>query len=76
MPAYLQPLRDGRLLQSTGHESDYLWIAQLQSHRLFTWAFETVRETVDVLLVNHGVTGFAADGIRASYSEYETLDAV
>ena len=73
-PAYLQPLRDERLLQSTEQESDHIWLAQLQSHKLFTWAFETVRYTVDILIRDHAMTGLASDGLQASYSEYETLD--
>lgn len=73
-PVYLQPLRDERLLQSTEQESDHIWLAQLQSHKLFTWAFETMRDTVDILIREHAITGLASDGLRASYSEYETLD--
>ncbi|MBI3045225.1 MAG: hypothetical protein HYY78_20620 [Betaproteobacteria bacterium] len=73
-PAYLAPLRSAGLLQSTGSDSDYIWIGQLQSHKLFRWAFETVKLTVEILLTAHGVRGFMGDGLRASYSKYERFD--
>lgn len=69
-PTYLKALRDAGLLQSTGTEADYDWLAQLQSHRLFGWAFETVRMTVDVLLAKHVMPPFVAEGLRSSYSRF------
>lgn len=74
-PAYLTSLRDSGLLQSTGKATDYVWLAQLQSHRLFRWSFEVVSATVAVLVREHRVSQFAADGLRASYSEYLAIDA-
>ena len=74
-PTYLSSLRKAGLLQSTDVEIDYIWLSQLQSHRLFRWAFDTIRGTVDVLLRAHNVPSFVTDGILASYSRYETVDA-
>ncbi len=74
-PAYLGVLRESGLLQSTGESPDYVWLAQLQSHRLFRWAFEVVREVVAVLLREHQLAGLAAAGLTASYSEYLAIDA-
>src|SRR5574341_74851 len=67
-PAYLQPLREASLLQSTGEKADYIWLEQLKSHRLFRWAFQTVRETVAILVEAHQLPVFAAAGLIASYS--------
>ncbi len=69
-PAYLTTLRKQRLLQSTGKLSDYIWIEQLQSHKLFRWAFETMALTVEVLVNSHTVTGFAAAALRESWFSF------
>jgi hypothetical protein len=38
-PDYLRPLKSQGLLQSTGKvDSDYIFLSQLQSHRLLKWA--------------------------------------
>ncbi len=73
-PAYLLPLRHAGLLQSTGSDADYIWISQLQSHKLLTWAFATVRETVEILLSTHTIASFMANGLRKSYSRYEDIN--
>ncbi|MDB5531749.1 MAG: hypothetical protein JWO28_64 [Hyphomicrobiales bacterium] len=73
-PSYLFTLRTAGLLQSTGRDVDYIWISQLQSHKLFRWAFETVRSTVDLLLNSHAVASIIADGFRDSYSRFEGLE--
>ncbi len=73
-PAYLRTLRERGLLMSTRQETDYAWISQLQSHRLFRWAFETVADTVDVLLAHHDVPHEHMP-IRDTYREYRTIDA-
>lgn len=73
-PAYLRPLRDAGLLQTAGVAADYLWLAQLLSHRLFRWVFETIAAVVDLLLVAHNVPQFAADGLRQSYTDYARGD--
>jgi len=67
-PAHLASLRQHALLQSTGVDNDYIWISQLQSHKLFAWAFQTLRETVEVLLRHHNVPSFVANNLQASYS--------
>lgn len=74
-PAYLEPLQAAGLLQSTGSVADYTWISQLQSHRLFRWAFATVRHTVEVLLASHSLDGLSADGLAYSYAAYERIDS-
>lgn len=74
-PSYLSLLREQGLLQSMGADADYIWLSQLQSHKLFRWAFDTVRETVDVLLRTHKVSSYMADGLLESYSRYKTIDA-
>jgi len=35
VPSYLEGIQEKALLQSTGGSSDYTWISQLQSHKLF-----------------------------------------
>ena len=74
-PIHLHPLREAGILQSTGSGTDYLWLDQLQSHKLFRWAFETIANTVDVLLVAHNVPQFVADGLRESYTHFARCDA-
>jgi hypothetical protein len=69
-PVYLSTLRQSGLLQSTSKETDYIWIAQLQSHRLFRWAFETVAAIVNVLISAHQVPDYVAVGLCESYSRY------
>ncbi len=72
-PAYLRPLRELGLLQSTGDDdADYPWISQLRSHRLFKWAFETFRSTVHLLLHEHRVEPSKAQLLMASYSPEAT----
>ncbi len=70
-PGYLRPLRELKVLQSTGEETDYPWISQLKSHRLFEWSFETIRSTVDLLLREHHVEPSQARDLMASYSPDE-----
>jgi hypothetical protein len=53
-PTNMLPLRDRRLLRSAGKDDgDYGWIAQLQSHRLFRWAFFTVERVAEAVLSTH-----------------------
>lgn len=73
-PAYLHVLRERNLLMSTGQEADYVWISQLQSHRLFRWAFETVARTAELLLVAHGIPE-AHIPLLQSYRKYLEIDA-
>lgn len=74
-PEYFDPLRKAGLLQSTGKDIDCVWLGQLQSHRLFRWAFDIVRNTVDALLCLHNVPSDVVAGILQSYSRYETIDS-
>jgi hypothetical protein len=74
-PGYLVPLRKAGLLQSTGKDIDYVWLSQLQSHGLFQWAFDIVRNTIDALLRLHKVPSDVAAGILQAYSRYQTIDA-
>lgn len=73
-PAYLNTLKEQGLLQTTGHESDYTWITQLQSHKLFRWAFETIAETVMLLLQRHSASAFALQGLAQTYGRFRSLD--
>ncbi len=73
-PRYLGKLKQAGLLQSTGRESDFVWISQLQSHRLFGWAFTTVYGVVDHIIAGHQFHSFAADGLRHSYALHATHD--
>lgn len=75
-PSYLDPLRQEGLLQSTGTDSDYIWLDQLKSHRLFRWGFETIKQTVAILVQVHLLPPEAAAGIITSYTNYEKPDAV
>jgi len=44
-PDYLRPLKNQGLFQSTGKmDSDYLFLSQLQSHRLLKWACRVTRD--------------------------------
>ena len=72
-PAYLSVLKENEILQSTGEDSDYIWISQLQSHRLFRWAFENISATVKLLLERHKVNVELANGILESYDRYKTM---
>lgn len=73
-PGYLVSLRTAGVLQSTGNEIDYTWLSQLQSHRLFQWAFDVMRNTADALLRIHNVPSYELIGILRSYSKYESVD--
>ena len=74
-PTYLAQLRDSGLLQSTGNETDYIWLNQIQSHNLFRWAFGILKNTVEQLLRIHNVPAYAANGLIETYSKHETIDA-
>ena len=75
-PTYLRSLKDRGLLQSTGKEADYIWIGQLQSHRLFRWAWQQLDEAVNIVLREHGaVAHLAGRGFGATWSQYSVIDA-
>lgn len=68
MPVHFGRLRELKLLQVCEPDGYYNWPSQLQSHRLFEWAFATIKHTVVVLLKAHNVDDERADGIAISYS--------
>lgn len=72
-PSYLSSIRDKGLLQSTGEASDYVWISQLQSHRLFEWSFGRIADTVKLLLCKHKVQEDISKGIYESYIKYQRV---
>jgi len=50
-PDYLRVLKDRGLTQSTGRvDSDYIFFSQLQSHRLFAWSWQVVRDLAETIL--------------------------
>lgn len=66
-PQLFFELREKGLLQSTGNsEADYIWIDQLQSHRLFEWAFSVIRETAKIIYHAH-MPAEQANKFLASY---------
>lgn len=71
-PNYLAALRDRGLLQSSGRtDSDYIWLDQLQSHRLFRWAFEVIEAAAIAALKD--APSWMAEGYRESYSQYKDI---
>lgn len=75
-PDYIRPLKDLGVLHSTGEPaSDYWWMAQLQSHRLFRFAC-TVVETVAAKVIDvhrsHDAH-FECHNLR-TYGEYRKVD--
>src|SRR5206468_5175226 len=53
-PVGMLRLRELGLLQSTSNDNgDYTWISQVQSHRLFRWAFSVIEEVATIILKEH-----------------------
>lgn len=74
-PEYLRPLKSEGLLQTSGKpDSDYALMAQLQSHRLFRWAFERVEEVAHILIHAHHRDMVTADLHAESWSEFRQFD--
>lgn len=73
-PAYLEKLRAEGILQSTGKQSDYVFVAQMQSHKLFRWAFETIREVVELILASHRGDKSVLQPMLESYSRYKEFE--
>ena len=72
-PDYLNSLRERRLLQSTNKEDcDYIWLSQLQSHRLFFWAFETIESAARHILSSHNNQDL--ESIMVSYARYRYVN--
>jgi hypothetical protein len=62
LPDYLRTLKQRGLLQSTGRaDSDYIFLSQLQSHRLFEWAWQ----------VTHGIV---ARVLHSDPEKHQTLE--
>lgn len=74
-PIYLDPLRQAGVLQSTNSETaDYTWIAQLESHRLFTYAFEAIEEAASLILDRHHVSPESKAAHLDSYARYRCVE--
>jgi hypothetical protein len=74
-PEYLRPLKQLGVLQSSGSpDSDYPWMAQLQSHRLFIWAFSCIEEVATVLIHTHYEDREMAEAHVASYSRFRQVE--
>jgi hypothetical protein len=75
-PSYLLALRDQGILQTTNRaDGDYNWIAQLQSHRLFTHAFATIESVAEIVLSKHHSTEDTAAMHVASYARYRSISS-
>jgi hypothetical protein len=74
-PLNMLPLRERGLLQSLGKlDSDYTWISQLQSHRLFRWSFVTVERVAKAVLErHHAMKDYGAFHVTC-YGEYRAHD--
>ncbi len=74
-PLNMLPLRDRGLLQSSGKsDSDYTWISQLHSHRLFRWSFVTVERVAEAVLTRHyAMNGYEASHLKC-YGKYREHD--
>jgi len=69
-------LRKLGLLQSKGAEdSDYVWLSQLESHRLFRWAFETIEDTAAIILKEHYPDEESLTLHMQSYTRYRQYDS-
>jgi hypothetical protein len=66
-PDYLRDLRHRNLLETVSPEGNQIWLSQLQSHALFSWAFETISTAVDVALQDHRLPPYLVEPISSSY---------
>ena len=74
-PSNMLPLREHGLLQSSGKpDSDYTWISQLQSHRLFRWSFVTVERVAEAVLTRHHSMKDCRAKHLECYREYREYD--
>lgn len=73
-PEYLRALKERGLLQSSGDpNSDYPWMHQLQSHRLFEWAFVIIEQVATVLVERHHEDKNMGRNYLASYSRFRAV---
>jgi hypothetical protein len=76
-PVDMLRLRELDLLQSTCNDnSNYIWMAQLQSHRLFRWAFSTIEDVAAIILKEHHASQEDFIFHMQSYSKYKEYDLV
>lgn len=74
-PVNMIRLRDLGFLQSTStEESDYTWISQLQSHKLFHETFAAVENVATLVLKEHHPPGDAFTLHTQSYARYREYD--
>ncbi len=74
-PVNMIRLRELGLLQSTGTDkSDYTWISQLQSHRLFRWAFSAIEEVATIILKEHHASEDDFNLHMQSYTRHREYD--
>ena len=74
-PVGMIRLRDLGLLQSTCTDnSDYTWISQLQSHRLFRWGFAAIEDVAAIVLKEHHSTRESFALHMQSYTRYKECD--
>ena len=76
-PEYMRPLKElGVLVSTADPDLDYVWITQLQSHKLFRFAFETIEVVVAQVLAWHDARdpGFRCQNL-ASYGRFREREA-
>jgi hypothetical protein len=74
-PHYLRPLKERGVLETSGDPSgDYPWFHQLQSHRLFRYAFELLEQIVQIVLPQHCPSPEMCSGYLATYSAFRAYD--
>lgn len=75
-PDYIRPLKAlGALNTTNDPNSDYPWMFQLQSHRLFRLAFSVIEEVVSAILKTHGASDpeFRCPNLP-TYAQYKHAD--
>jgi hypothetical protein len=74
-PVGMLRLREFGVLQSTSNDSgDYTWISQVQSHRLFRWAFSVVEEVATIVLKEHHASVESFNLHVQSYARHKEYD--
>jgi hypothetical protein len=75
-PNYIRPLKELGVLETTNDpRSDYPWMFQLQSHRLFSFAFSVVEETIAAIIAKHSASDshFRCRN-QVTYAQYRQAD--
>ena len=74
-PVGMLRLRELGLLQSTDADNtDYTWISQVQSHRLFRWAFSVIESVAAIVLKKHHLDEESFTFHMQSYARYKEND--